>query len=84
MASIPEAAETLTTLGIHGVFLPDRKDAFLRSDLPQYVSESRIFLYKYNSSGMYGKGRDTFNGKANGLLEAIRRRASEVFAGAKR
>jgi hypothetical protein len=45
---------------------------WLRDDLPQYVSESRIFLYEYNSTAVYGKDKDTFNGKANELLEAIR------------
>ena len=71
MASILEARKTLTTLGIHGVLLPQGR-LWLRDDLPQYVPESRIFLYEYNSTAAYGKDRDTFNGKANELLEAIR------------
>src|SRR5436190_22233001 len=45
---------------------------WLRDDLPQHVPESRIFLYEYNSTAVYGKDRDTFIGKANELLEAIR------------
>ncbi|PMD15703.1 hypothetical protein NA56DRAFT_753751 [Hyaloscypha hepaticicola] len=45
---------------------------WLRDDLPQYVSESRIFLYEYNATAVYGKDKDTFIGKANELLEAIR------------
>ena len=45
---------------------------WLREDLPQYVPETRIFLYEYNSTAVYGKDRDTFIGKANELLEAIR------------
>ncbi|KAJ8133016.1 hypothetical protein O1611_g607 [Lasiodiplodia mahajangana] len=45
---------------------------WLRDDLPQYVPESRIFLYEYNATAVYGKDRDTFIGKANELLEAIR------------
>ncbi|KAH7317217.1 hypothetical protein BKA65DRAFT_111198 [Rhexocercosporidium sp. MPI-PUGE-AT-0058] len=45
---------------------------WLRDDLPQYVPETRIFLYEYNSTAVYGKDRDTFIGKANELLEAIR------------
>ena len=44
---------------------------WLRDDLPQCVPESRIFLYEYNSTAVYGKDRDTFVGKANELLEAI-------------
>jgi hypothetical protein len=72
-ASILEARKTPTTLGIHGVLLPDHKGRlWLRDDLPPYVSESRLFLYEYNSTAVYGKDRDTFNGKANKLLEAIR------------
>jgi hypothetical protein len=51
---------------------------WLRDDLPQYVSESRIFLYEYNSTAVYGKDRDTFIGKANELLEAIRIERDEV------
>jgi len=45
---------------------------WLRDDLPQYVSESRILLYEYNSTAVYGADRSTFIDKANELLEAIR------------
>ena len=45
---------------------------WLRDDLPQHVPKTRIFLYEYNSTAVYGKDRDTFIGKANELLEAIR------------
>ncbi|ORY66174.1 uncharacterized protein BCR38DRAFT_174270 [Pseudomassariella vexata] len=45
---------------------------WLRADLPQSVPESRIFLYEYNATAVYGKDRDTFVGKASELLEAIR------------
>jgi pimeloyl-ACP methyl ester carboxylesterase len=45
---------------------------WLRDDLPQYVPNSRIFLYEYNSTAVYGKDRGTFVDKANELLEAIR------------
>ncbi|KAI0102805.1 TPR-like protein [Nemania sp. FL0031] len=45
---------------------------WLRDDLPEHVPESRIFLYEYNATAVYGKDRDTFIGKANELLEAIR------------
>jgi hypothetical protein len=45
---------------------------WLRDDLPEFVPESRIFLYEYNSTAVYGKDRDTFVGKANEFLEAIR------------
>jgi hypothetical protein len=45
---------------------------WLREDLPRHVPDSRIFLYQYNATAVYGKDRDTFVGKANELLEAIR------------
>jgi hypothetical protein len=45
---------------------------WLRDDLPQYIPESRIFLYEYNSTAVYGKDRSTFIDKANMLLEEIR------------
>ena len=45
---------------------------WLRDDLPQSVPKSRIFLYEYDATAVYGKDRDTFVGKANELLEAIR------------
>jgi len=45
---------------------------WLRDDLPQHLPNSRIFLYEYNSTVVYGKDRDTFIGKASELLEAIR------------
>jgi triacylglycerol esterase/lipase EstA (alpha/beta hydrolase family) len=45
---------------------------WLRDDLPQYVPESRIFLYEYNSTAVYGKDKSTFIDKANEFLEAIR------------
>jgi alpha-beta hydrolase superfamily lysophospholipase len=35
-------------------------------------TQTRIFLYEYNSTAVYGKVMDTFIGKANELLEAIR------------
>jgi hypothetical protein len=45
---------------------------WLRDDLPQYVPESRIFLYEYNSTAVYGQDRSTFIDKANELLEEVR------------
>jgi len=51
---------------------------WLRDDLPQYIAESRIFLYGYNSTAVYGQDRDTFIGKANELLKAIRIERDEV------
>lgn len=51
---------------------------WLRDDLPQHVPETRIFLYEYNSTAVYGKDRDTFIGKANELLEAIRIERDDV------
>ncbi|ORY62089.1 uncharacterized protein BCR38DRAFT_525152 [Pseudomassariella vexata] len=44
---------------------------WLRDDLPEHVPDSRIFLYEYNATAVYGKDRDTFVGKASELLEAI-------------
>ncbi|KAI1321868.1 TPR-like protein [Xylariaceae sp. FL0255] len=45
---------------------------WLRDDLPAHLPGSRIFLYEYDATVVYGKDRDTFVGKANELLEAIR------------
>ncbi len=45
---------------------------WLRDDLPQCLPESRIFLYEYDSTAVYGTDRDTFIGKASELLEDIR------------
>lgn len=45
---------------------------WLRDDLPRHVPQTRIFLYEYNATAVYGKDKDTFIGKANELLEAIR------------
>lgn len=51
---------------------------WLRDDLPQYIPDSRIFLYEYDATVVYGKDRDTFIGRANGLLEAIRIKRDET------
>ncbi|KAI1500990.1 hypothetical protein F5X99DRAFT_219281 [Biscogniauxia marginata] len=45
---------------------------WLRDDLPQYVPESRIFLYEYNATAVYGGDRDSFSGRASEFLEEIR------------
>lgn len=45
---------------------------WLRDDLPQCAPESRIFLYEYNSTAVYGKDKGTFMDKADAFLEAIR------------
>ncbi|OTB13320.1 hypothetical protein K445DRAFT_356051, partial [Daldinia sp. EC12] len=45
---------------------------WLRDDLPRDLPESRIFLYEYNSTVVYGKDRSTFVERANKLLEEIR------------
>ncbi|KAK0649694.1 hypothetical protein B0T16DRAFT_136083 [Cercophora newfieldiana] len=50
---------------------------WLRDDLPQSIPNSRIFLYQYNSTAVYGKDRTTFVDKANDLLEAIRAEREE-------
>jgi pimeloyl-ACP methyl ester carboxylesterase len=78
MASILEARKTPTTLGIHGVLFPDRKDAFgsattYLNTFPNHESSSMSITRR-----LYGKDRDTFNGKANELLEAIRIERDEV------
>lgn len=44
----------------------------LRDDLPKSLPESRIFLYEYNATAIYGRDRSTFLDKASELLEAIR------------
>jgi triacylglycerol esterase/lipase EstA (alpha/beta hydrolase family) len=51
---------------------------WLRDDLPQHVPKSRIFLYEYNSTAVYGKDRSTFIDKANEFLEAIRTKRGDV------
>ncbi|KAF7173966.1 hypothetical protein CNMCM6106_008069 [Aspergillus hiratsukae] len=45
---------------------------WLRDDLPKALPESRIFLYEYDSTAVYGKDKSTFMDKANNLLEWIR------------
>ncbi|KAJ5358379.1 uncharacterized protein N7496_010792 [Penicillium cataractarum] len=45
---------------------------WLRDDLPRTFPESRIFLFEYNSTVVFGKDQGTFVDKANGLLEEIR------------
>jgi hypothetical protein len=73
MASILEVRKTPATLGIHGVLLPDRKDAFgsattCLNTYPNHDPSSTSITQRQ----CMGKDRDTFNGKANELLEAIR------------
>ncbi|KAI1774882.1 TPR-like protein [Hypoxylon cercidicola] len=51
---------------------------WLRDNLPSLLPESRIFLYEYHATVVYGQDRDTFLGKANELLEAIRIERDEV------
>lgn len=51
---------------------------WLREDLPEYVPQSRIYLYEYNSTAVYGNDRSTFIDKANELLEAIRAKRDGV------
>ncbi|KAI1767803.1 TPR-like protein [Hypoxylon sp. FL1150] len=45
---------------------------WLRDSLPKTLPDSRIFLYEYNATVVYGNDRTTFLDKANDLLEAIR------------
>jgi hypothetical protein len=53
---------------------------WLRDDLPQHLPDARVFLYEYNATAVYGRDRDTFVGKANELLEAIRIERDDVEA----
>ncbi|KAI0542077.1 hypothetical protein GGR58DRAFT_453892 [Xylaria digitata] len=45
---------------------------WLRDDLSRHLPYSRIFLYQYNSTAVYGKDRSTFVDKANAFLESVR------------
>jgi len=45
---------------------------WLKEDLPGAAPGARIFLYWYSATAVYGGDRDSFVGKANELLEAIR------------
>jgi len=66
-------------LGIHGANLRAPKERlWLCDDLPQHLPESRIFLYEYESTAVYGRDRDTFMGKANDLLEVIRTERQDI------
>lgn len=51
---------------------------WLSGDLPSDIPDARIFLYEYNSTVVYGRDRDTFVGKANEMLEAIRVERDDV------
>ena len=79
MTSTLEATKTPDTLGIHGVLLQDRKDAFgfAASCLHEFLNPE----YSATSTTrqlMYGNDRDTFNDKANELLEVRRKETYEV------
>ncbi|UPK91877.1 hypothetical protein LCI18_002812 [Fusarium solani-melongenae] len=45
---------------------------WLRDELPKELPHTRIFLYEYNSTAVYGKDRTTFIDKVNAFLEAMR------------
>lgn len=45
---------------------------WLRDDLPSFLPKARIFLYEYHATAVFGQDNDTFIGKADELLEAIR------------
>lgn len=79
-------APKIDIIAVHGLNPRSRTDAehawhtwrgpdgrlWLEVDLPSHVPDARIFLYQYNATAVYGKDHDTFLGKANELLEAIR------------
>ncbi|KLP14966.1 uncharacterized protein LW94_8335 [Fusarium fujikuroi] len=44
---------------------------WLQKDLPDHISDCRIFLYQYNTTAAYGRGLDEFRSKADNLLEVI-------------
>jgi hypothetical protein len=44
---------------------------WLRDDLPEYIAESRVFLYEYNATATFGNDTSTFISSASALLEAI-------------
>lgn len=44
----------------------------------QYVGESRIFLYEYDSTAVYGADRSTFIDKTNEFLEAVRAKRKDA------
>jgi len=45
---------------------------WLQKALPKHVPGSRIFIYEYNATVLYGKDRGAFIDKASELLEMIR------------
>ena len=52
---------------------------WLRDDLPKVAPQSRIFLYEYNSTLLYGGDKGRFIDKANDLLEALRAERKKVL-----
>lgn len=52
---------------------------WLRDGLPKFAPRSRIFLYEYNSSLVYGGDKGRFIDKANDLLEALRADRKKVL-----
>ena len=52
---------------------------WLRDDLPKVAPRSRIFLYEYNSTLVYGGDKGRFIDKANDLLEALRAKRKKVL-----
>ncbi len=55
-----------------------RGHQWLAWDLPRVAPESRVFLYQYNATAVYGADHGTFVDKANELLEAIRIEQDDV------
>ena len=52
---------------------------WLRDDLPMVAPRSRVFLYQYNSTLVYGGDKGRFIDKANDLLEALRAERKKVL-----
>lgn len=49
----------------------DKGHLWLRDALPKVQANARVFLYEYNSSPVFGAGKDSFVREANALLDEI-------------
>ncbi len=73
-----ESGSSISMSSSHSKDISAQGRLWLRDDRPQHLPESRILLYVYNSTAIYGKDGDTSIDKANELLEAIRTERYEV------